>query len=256
MEERQTKYTIAETFELPSGGKIYNTKINPVVELRSMTARDEMKRTSPTSTLPFKTLADIIEGCMLEKPAVHVYDMALGDYEFLLHKLRIVSYGGQYRVITNCPDCGEQVETDADLDTLEVKEFDLDVFESYKTFTLPKSNHTITIRFQTPRMLDERDSLIKEMRRKYKSANIDFSILVTLKQLIESVDGQILNPNEAENFINKLPAMDMIKIQNNSALLDSCIGINTALTVPCTSCGADILTFFRFGQEFFRPTNI
>ena len=46
-EERQTNYTIGEDFILPSGGKIYDKAVNPHVELRSMTARDEMKRASP-----------------------------------------------------------------------------------------------------------------------------------------------------------------------------------------------------------------
>ena len=45
-EERQTKYTIAEGYELPSKGKIYSVPVNSHVELRSMSARDEMKRLS------------------------------------------------------------------------------------------------------------------------------------------------------------------------------------------------------------------
>ena len=67
--ERQSDYTIMEGYELPSKGKIYTEKVNPHVELRSMTARDEMKRLSPSST-PLKTLADIIEGCCIEQPAI------------------------------------------------------------------------------------------------------------------------------------------------------------------------------------------
>ena len=74
MAERQTNYTIMEGYTLPSEGKIYEAKVDPHVELRSMTARDEMKRLSPSST-PLKTLADIIEGCLIEKPAIPVYDL-------------------------------------------------------------------------------------------------------------------------------------------------------------------------------------
>ena len=59
---RQTDYTIMEGYELPSKGKIYSENVNPHIELRSMTGRDEMKRLSPSST-PLKTLADIIEDC-------------------------------------------------------------------------------------------------------------------------------------------------------------------------------------------------
>ena len=40
-EERQFKYTIAEGYSLPSKGKIYDVKVDPQIELRSMTARDE-----------------------------------------------------------------------------------------------------------------------------------------------------------------------------------------------------------------------
>ena len=43
MSERKTNYTIGEGMELPSKGLIYDTPVNAYVELRSMTARDEMK---------------------------------------------------------------------------------------------------------------------------------------------------------------------------------------------------------------------
>ena len=55
--ERDTNYTIAEGYRLPSEGLIYDVAVNPEIELRSMSARDEMKRLNPTST-PFKTLAE------------------------------------------------------------------------------------------------------------------------------------------------------------------------------------------------------
>lgn len=254
-EERQTNYTIAEGYELPSKGLIYDAKVNPHVELRSMTARDEMKRLSP-STAQFKVLADIIEGCMLEKPAVHVYDMALGDYEYLLHKLRIVTYGDAYSMVLNCPHCGEQVETTAHLEELEVKEFDLEKFNELKSFTLPASGNTITLKFQTPRMLDEIEGKTKELERKFKNAEINFEPLVQLKCVIDTVNGTKLDDARLETFINKLPAKDLLKIQNNVNALNSSLGLNTLLTVPCSKCGNEILTFFRFGPEFFRPSNI
>ena len=126
-EERQFRYTIAEGYELPSKGKIYDVKVDPQVELRSMTARDEMKRLSPSSS-QFKKLADIIEGCMIEKPKVKVYDMALGDYEFLLHKLRIVTYGPEYKLAVGCPHCGNTFEAITNLEQLQILEFNEEKF--------------------------------------------------------------------------------------------------------------------------------
>lgn len=252
---RQTNYTIGEGTELPSKGLIYDPPIPAHVELRSMTARDEMKRLNPSST-QFKTLADIIENCMIEKPAIHVYDMCLGDYEYLLHKLRIVTYGDEYKISLRCPYCGEDFDSVAHLEELTLKEFDLDKFNSLRTFTLPKSGKTITLKFQTPRMLDEIDSRIKEMKRKYKAAEISFDLLVLLQAAIDTVDGSKLSQVELENFINKLPAMDMTKIVNAIDALNLQVGLDNMLIVDCNKCGGEVRTSFRFGAEFFRPSNI
>ena len=255
MSERQVNYTIGEGMELPSKGLIYTKPQSAHVELRSMNGRDEMKRLSP-STSQFKSLADIIEGCMIEKPAVHVYDMALGDYEFLLHKLRIVTYGDAYSMALRCPFCGEYFDATAHLEELQLKEFDFAKWEELKTITLPRSGNTVALRFQTPRMLDENESKTREMKRKFKDAEIDFATLALLTSIIETVDGQTLDQLKLESFINKLPALDMLKIVNAIDELNDLVGIDNSLVVNCTKCGGEVPTSFRFGPEFFRPTNI
>ena len=254
-EERQTNYTIGEGFELPSKGKIYDVAVDPHVELRSMTARDEMKRLSPSST-QFKKLADIIEGCMIEKPKIHVYDMALGDYEFLLHKLRIVTYGPKYKMTLTCPHCYETFEGETDLEQLQIVDFDEEKFNSLRTFTLPISGDTIKIKFQTPRMLDDIDLQTKDAKRKYKSADAELELLFLLKNVIDEVNGNKLAPEKVENYINNLPAKDMVKIVNNLDELNACVGLNSTLYLDCPNCGGEVRTSFRFGAEFFRPTNI
>jgi len=254
-EERQKNYTIMEGYELPSKGEIYSTKVDQHIELRSMTARDEMKRLSPSST-PLKTLADIIEGCMIETPKIHVYDMCVGDYEFLLHRLRIVTYGPEYKMRVACPHCGGMHESTANLDQLHVKEFNRDEYERLRTITLPRSGKVVAFRYTTPRMLDEIEAKAKEMRRKYKDATVDFSILTKLYNAIESIDGNRVNDFEIERFVNTLPALDLQKILNSIDKFDAYIGVDNELFVDCPKCNNEIKTFFRLGSEFFRPTNI
>lgn len=255
METRQVDYTIMEGYELPSKGKIYNTSVDPHIELRSMTARDEMKRLSPSST-PLKTLADIIEGCCIEKPGVHVYDMSLGDYEFLLHKLRIVTYGEDYKVSLRCPECGEIIETVAQLGQLDVKEFDEEKVKELQTFTLPKSNRIITLNFLSPRMVEEMEAKVKDMKRRYKNVTIDFETLVRLLTNIDLVDGEKKSETELDNIVTNLPALDLQKILNNIDMLNQQVGLDNILYLTCPKCGGEVTTFFRFGPEFFRPTTI
>ena len=89
-------YTIAESYTLPSLGKVYDHEINPHIKLRSMTTTEEMKRLSP-SDRPYENLAEIIDDCLIEKPDISAYDLCVGDFQFLLHKLRIVTYGPMYK---------------------------------------------------------------------------------------------------------------------------------------------------------------
>ncbi len=251
----EQKYTISEGALLPSKGLIYDKPVKALVECRSMTARDEMKRLSPSVT-PYKTLADIIEGCLLEKPAVSVYDMAIGDYEFLLHKVRIITYGDEYKMGVQCPFCGEMFDAVAHLDELEIKEFDQAKFEALRNLKLPVSGHTIGLKFQTPRMLDDIDIKAKDYKRKYKDASVNLELLALLTTIIDTVDGVKMTPYDLEAFINKLPAKDMYKIVTTEDELNACVGIKNDIMLDCPNCGGEVKTFFRFGTEFFRPTTI
>lgn len=252
--ERNENYTISESYTLPSGGVIYDPPVNPHIELRSMTTREELKRLNPSST-PLKTLADIIEDCMLEKPAVHVYDMAVGDYEYLLHKLRTVTYGPSYKVSVTCANCGATIDTTAQLDQLVVKPFDMKEFDQLRTIILPVSKHEITLKVQTPRDLDAIDIKVKDMRKKAPNAGINFETFAQLLSYVDFVDGTKLNSVELESFIGALPARDMNKLVNAAEKLNAYIGLDSKLSFICSTCGEEINTFFRFGPEFFRPTD-
>jgi len=246
-------FTIAETYKLPSGGLIYEKPVAENITLKSMTARHEMQRLNATN-MPLKTLADIIEDCMIDKPATHVYDLAVGDYEFLLHKLRIVTYGSGYKVNLICPYCEESIEAIAQLDDLEVKPFNREEFETLRTITLPSCGKTVTLKVQTPRMLDNLETKTKELKKKAPDAKIHFETFAQLLLAIDTVDDQKLNSVELEFFINDLSARDLNKLMNTIDKLNNYIGLNNRFIIPCPSCGEPVSTFFRFGPEFFRPT--
>jgi hypothetical protein len=121
---------------------------------------------------------------------------------------------------------------------------------------LPVSGDTVKIKFQTPRMLDEVEARTKEMKRKFRDAELEFNLLILLESVIDEVNGTKLDPLKAETYISKLPAKDMTKIVNNLDALNELIGLDTSLFIDCPNCNSEVKTFFRFGTEFFRPTNI
>lgn len=248
-------YTVKESFTLPSKGKIYDTPVCDVVELRSMNTREEMLRQSSTDR-PYKLLADIIEGCIVnEKPAIKVYDMCVGDYEFLLHKLRVVTYGPEYKMIVQCPKCGNIENRVFNLDDLEVLEFDSKEFDELRTIELKRSGKVIRLKVETPRILDNISLEVKNFKKRNKEVTFDPTIMITLKELIDTVDGNKLSDDQLETFITELPAKDSNDLMNRINKLNGKVGLNTSFNYTCSQCGYDTSTFFRFGPEFFGPTD-
>lgn len=247
-----SNYTISESYTLPSKGLIYDKPIDPNFTIRSMTTAEEMKRLSPTET-PYKVMSEIIEDCLTKKLEIPVYDLCLGDYQFLLHKLRVVTYGSDYKMQIQCPNCGEYTVSNTNLDSLSVTEYD-DSIHELTTIVLPQTQKKVELKIQTPRQIEEIALRTKEIKKKMKDLTYDPSILVTIQLMIKTVDGQTLNPVALETFVRKLPMKDANVLLQVAKKLNGKVGLDTDIVAKCGSCGYDVVTTFRFTSEFFGPT--
>jgi hypothetical protein len=248
----KSNYTISESYSLPSKGLIYEKPIDPNFTIRSMTTAEEMKRLSPTET-PYKVMSEIIEDCLVKKLDIPVYDLCLGDYQFLLHKLRIVTYGPDYKMAIQCPNCGEITLSNTNLDSLNVNEYE-ESFHELTTIELPQTGKKIELRLQTPRVLEEIASRTKEIKKKMKELTYDPALLVTLQLMIKTIDGQSVNSASIESFVRKLPMKDTNILLQAAKKLNGKVGLDTELVAKCGSCGYDVVTTFRLTSEFFGPT--
>lgn len=246
-------YVVAEEYTLPSLGKVYSENVNPVVKIKSMTTNQEMKRLAP-SERAYKTICDIIDECLVENPGISSYDMCLADYQFLLHKLRVVTYGKDYKLEFTCPFCGSKEEATIDLDSLEVRNADDINYGDLQEFVLPKTKKKIRIKMQTPRMIDQISIQSKDLDKKSKGTQGDTAFLFTIEYMIESVDGEELDSVRKERFVRNLPMMDTNYIMKKAEKLVESFGIQTSIEKECPICGLDYTGSFRFTQEFFRPS--
>ena len=246
-------YTVAEEFTLPSLGKVYSEKVTPVVKLKSMTTNQEMKRLAPGDRA-YKTLCEIIDECLVENPGISSYDMCLADYQFLLHKLRVVTYGPEYKLEFTCPYCGNREEATINLDELEVKTADADDYSELQEFVLPKTKKKIRIKMQTPRMVDQITIQSKDLDKKSKGSQGDTAFLFTLQYIVDTIDGEELSAIQKEKLLRQLPMMDTNYIMKKAQKLLESFGIQTSIQRECPICGLDYTGSFRFTQEFFRPS--
>ncbi len=243
---------ISETFTLPSLGKIYDQEINPEITLRSMTTRDEMKMLSP-SEYNYKPLCEMIEGCIVgNKPKIHVYDMCLGDYQFLLHKLRVVTYGSNYNMKIRCPNCGEITDGVVDLNSETVLEWDDKILENLDV-VLPKTQIKLHLKYTTPRMMDEIQKRKKEILSRRGPDALDPTLSLTAQALIDTVDGEKLTPTKLETFVENLNAYDLKYYMAKASKINEGVGLDTNVIVTCGRCGYDVVTTFRLESGFFNP---
>lgn len=142
-----TSATVVEYFELPSKGKIYGTDKNiGKFKMRSMTTVEEMKRLSHCEDA-YRLISEIIDDCILDKIPISSYDMHIGDYQYLLHRLRVVTYGSEYKVTSQCPYCGHIDTYNIDLDSLDIIEYKEEEFSKYTKFILPACKKEVEIKF-------------------------------------------------------------------------------------------------------------
>ena len=242
--------TITERYTLPSKGLLYGEKFNPTITLRSWTTEEEMLRCSPNE-LEHENMAKVIDACILEELPISAYDMCVGDYTFLLHKLRIVSKGKIYPMVVQCPNCGEIVKADVDLDTELVLEYDPEKGLDNE-ITLPVSGDVIKLSLQTPRKIDEVKMKAKELRKK-TGLNLDYSIMYSAMSYISKVNNKTLNDVELENYVRKLNIEDLNTIRIKGVELDGKVGLDSSVIAKCKNCNYEIVTNFREQPNFLGP---
>lgn len=246
-------YSIAEEYTLPSNGKVYTENVNPVIKIRSMTTQEEMKRLAP-SERAYKNICEIIDDCLVEDPGISAYDMCLADYQFLLHKLRVVTYGSDYNTSSMCPYCASENSGSVNLNDLPVTYYNRDDFAKLSEFVLPVTKKKITIRMQTPRMIDDVTAQSKELQKKSKGAAGDTAFLFTLQNLIDTIDEKKVDPIKKEDFVRNLPMMDTNYIMKHAQKLVESFGLDTSIVKTCPVCGLDYTSSFRITAEFFGPS--
>ena len=247
------EYTLTGDYTLPSLGKVYNKEVNPNVRLRSMTVMEEQKRLN-NSDRPYKNLASILDDCLIEKPGISAYDLCLSDFQFLLHRLRVVTYGPNYKLSSRCPNCGFDNEGEINLLDIPVIQYTEDL-NRYLEITLPVSKQVVKLKMQTPRMMDDISVESKRMAKRHHSGTAtESAFLLSVSTAIDTVDGEVLDAFRKESFVKELQMADANYLLKAINKINDSFGIDTSLNNICDSCGFEYTSPFRTTPEFFRPS--
>lgn len=247
--EKSSRVSITEKVIIP-GYSLYNGAIPKEVTMRAMTTIEEKMRLSGTNS---DVLTSIIKSCIVEPEDINVGMLKLQDVQYLMYRLRSITYGSDYHVGIICPHCGRTNELVINLDELEVKLAD-DLVEPFE-FTLPRSGDVVEFKILSS---DDYSNIRRDaarIRAKMPDYVGDPEYMLTYQYKITKVNGDTLIPGKLQQFVENMLASDASKFDLEYDRIASSFGMNTTVVDVCNNCGNDFTYNIPVTSEFFRPTH-
>lgn len=245
------KPAIQETFTLPSNGRLYGGAIPTEVTLHAMTTMQE--RTRLASTNPFKTTPRLIGECLVGSK-FDPEDLKLFDLYYLMFKLRIITYGPDYKVRVTCGQCNSQTSVIVNLDDLEVDMLTDNDMEPFN-IELPVSKDTLQCKYLSCRDLNRLQNEIERQKAKAPDADeSDLSFIPALCSRVVSINDEEVPYHKMVEYMQNMHARDYNTFEQKYVNITNKPGINLNYVETCPKCGAPIVFEVPMLSEFFRPT--
>lgn len=244
-----------EVVPLPSAGKLY-PEDHPYhnethVEIKAMTALDEDILTSKALLKKGTVFGALVRSCLVNK-AVEPSTLLLGDKSAILLSIRISGFGSEYKVQTQCPECGDDFVHSFDLSKVTIKPLQkepikvgLNLFE----YKLPKSGKVVQFSLLTDG--DELDMIkTNENKKKAGLSTVEASVTDRLIKSIKKIDN-IEDPAQIIKMVRSMSAFDSKSLRTHIRSIEPDVLFEQS--VECPSCGTAENHIIPMGNEFFWP---
>ena len=163
-------------------------------------------------------------------------EVTLADKNFILYKLRQISYGNEYEVVMSCEGCGSKNQ-------LVVKMSSLDVNRA-----TPSMKNPFPVKLPDSEVI----VMIREMMAKDETifANPE-DLTENLWKIIESV-GDYNDRMIIQNFMTQCTARDISYLRNN--IFTDRMGIDTTVKFRCNTCSQEQSMTLPINESFFSAS--
>lgn len=239
-----------DAITLPSMGLFYSSKTS-VLYVKYITAREENILTQPSLMENGYGLQLVLDSVLINKE-ISVDELLVGDKQSILVYLRSTSYGDNFPIVTQCPECKATGETKFELSSLVSKEVDIKPDENgLYTFEMPKmkiKNEKAIIKFEPMRVSHER--YINEKTDLEKKENKKYTSNVTLKFQcqIKSING-VEDEVYIKKTIKKFPLGDSSQLREFMEMVEP--GIDSRIKIKCHNCNADYESSLYIDNNIF-----
>ncbi len=194
-----------------------------------------------------------------------------GDRVFLLYYLRGITHGNDYEFIVKCSneECGVATTSSYDLNELSKtiirpkKELGQEPFKVSLPYLSKKTNSDFWVKVRFMRgydmqsMMSQKRSMKKvqnvgrNLQSRAQSESIDDTLEDNLNMLIVETMGTS-DKGKISQLVARMHSSDTAAIRE--FLKDNSPGIDTAITVNCSTCNQEMRMELPITEQFFRPT--
>ena len=244
-----------ELIPLPSGGRLYDKVtsdpevLNGFIRLRQMTIKEEEILSTSRFAKTGSTTRMIISRCI--DSAIDAKDVLLFDSNYLLFRLRQISYGDEYSFELQCTNtlCERKFQHKVIISKLKFETLPKDFTEPI-TVKLPKSKYTVFVLL--PRLYHSEEIYMRNTNRKKNSDDEDKRLVDNIYVITVDIldpEGTSIPKGEWEEFLNSLPSIDRATITKAT---DFTTGVDRLSNVVCPYCESDYSGTIPIGPDFFR----
>lgn len=263
----KTPNLITERFLLPSGGRLYHENGNTFdgnITLRAMTTVEERMRLGSAEF--YDSMVDIVNNCIVDNvnpDGTYKLDsryLTIFDFDAICVKLKIITYGPEYKTYAKCTKCGEIFKHVADLRDCEFNFLPDDFQEPYDIGPLPHSGDTLGCRFLRVQDRIEIDKQVAEMKAKNPNIKGDPAYTLEMERRITTINGEPVDSFMVKKYVESMIGMDSDyyhrKIDTNFYGVNrlgftDCVHANDTAN-SSAKCDGKAMFVIRSDGEFFR----
>ena len=218
---------------LPSRGQAY-TNLEGDVHIRPFSFQEEKRLRSISKVSQGReVIAKIFEACV---KGIAYDALTVPDKNYILFKLREISYGNDYPVVFSCNNCKTENRMRVEIDQIPVN-FVGDDYEEPFSFMLPDSQKEVMA--VSPRSKDEDYMATGEV------------LTQNLWRFVQSVGGY-KDKIIIKQFIEATTARDVATIRDT--LINDDYGLDQEVTFDCIECGSPQTGAIPLNEHFFSPS--
>lgn len=252
MASKKKNGTIEEIYPLPSLGKFYGENYPKEVSIRSLTTFEEKMRLGSQGF--YQVMCKLLDAVVTSPENFKAEELLVPDFLYLMYKMRVVTYGPNYKVQVKCPNCNHVSTVNINLDELETIFIDENAIEPFTVGPLPRTKDTLECRHLRVKDMIANEQRSNEILKLHPDYDGDPSYLLDLSSRIVTVNGESKIQAELQIYIENLPAMDSNYLRQACAHFSGDLGLNTDCKSICPRCNEEIDFNLPFSSEFFRPT--